>query len=571
MIPVRSILAATDCTTDGEPVLRSAARLAEAFGADLTVVTIADPWKEGEEDAIRARLVDHWHRSLDAGEPASDASPQKRALSVRMQDAVQIDVAYDARPFHGVLVHAAAVGADLIVLGTHSGSEMAARWSGTTAERIVRSSDVPCLVVTREVHLPVRHAGVATDFTPSARGGALLALDWLPTIGASETSERRPTVSLVHVAPSGASDADALLRAEIDRIHKTDGVDAGAADLEGVFQSGSDIAASVARWAEEQAADLLVVPTEARRGLRRMFSGSQATLLTLTAPCPVLLVPPALWRRSPIPLARVASAVEENAAEGRPEAWVERRIARARRPLELVHLNPDDDVVRQSREAKADLLIVHEDRTEPRAPMASPLQTLLERTPIPVLVLRDLPDGAIRRILVAVDTGDIWYEKFGWARLLADRFDAHVTIFHAIDLSLSSQVRREPGGEFVPAPTVWMRDNVEKTVVPAMRTWLWERARLAGLRADRVDVVVGLQSPTYAIPLLAHQISADLVIVAAHAEGRLGRIPLSPIARATLDGGTYPVLVVVDRAKREAEWREATRLQARQDASSSWA
>ena len=571
MIPVRSILAATDCTADGEPVLRSAARLAEAFGADLTVVTVADPWKEAEEEALRARLVDHWHRSLDAADAASDESLQGRSLSVRIQDAVDLDVTYDARPFHGVLVHAAAVGADLIVLGSHSGSEVAARWSGTTAERIVRSSDVPCLVVTREVHLPIRHAGVATDFTPSARGGALLALDWIPTLGESESAEGRPIVSLVHVSAADDANAEALLHAEIDRIHQTEGVHEDAADVEGVLQDGSDIAASVARWAEEQGVGLLVVPTEARRGLRRMFSGSQATLLTLTAPCPVLLVPPALWRRSPIPLARVASAVEENAAEGRPEAWVERRIARARRPLDLVRLDPDDDVVRQSRESGADLLIIHEDREEPRGPMAPPLRTLLERTPIPVLVLRDLPDGAIRRILVAVDTGDIWYEKFGWARLLADRFDADVTIFHAIDLSLSSQVRREPGGEFVPAPTVWMRDNVEKSVVPAMRTWLWERARLAGLRPDRVDVVVGLQSPTYAIPLLAHQISADLVIVAAHAEGRLGRTPLSPIARATLDGGTYPVLVVVDRAKREAEWREATRLQARQDASSEWA
>jgi nucleotide-binding universal stress UspA family protein len=235
-------------------------------------------------------------------------------------------------------------------------------------------------------------------------------------------------------------------------------------------------------------------------------------------------------------------------------------MTHARRPLERVRLDPEDDVVQQCRERDADLLIVHEDRPEPRGPIPPDLQHLLERTPIPVLVLRDLPDGPIRRILVAVDTGDIWYEKFGWARLLAERFDAQVTIFHAIDLSLSSQVRREPGGEFVPAPAVWMRDNVETTVVPAMRTWLWERARLAGLPSDRVDVVVGLQSPTYAIPMLAHQSEADLVIVAAHAEGRLGRIPLSPIARATLEGGTYPALVVVDRAKREAEWREAARL-----------
>jgi len=567
MIPVRSVLAATDLTSDCEPVLRSAARIADAFGAELTVVHVANPWDEPRADDLRARLADHWHRTVDS--PSTVGGDKSEALPVVSGD-VDRAVVFDARPFHGILVHAAAVSADLIVLGTHRRSEIAARWSGTTAERVVRSSDVPCLVVTGELHLPVRHAGVATDCTPAARGGALLALDWLPALAATEddTREGRPAVSLVHVSTAPDAEAEAALDVEIDRIREMMRNEPDAVDLTPVLPSGSDVAETVADWAEETAADLLVMPTEARRGLSRVWSGSQATHLTLTAPCPVLLVPPALWRRSPIPLRRVASAVDEEATDGRPEAWVERRIAHARRPLDLVQLDPAGDIVRQSREVDADLLILHEDRDDPRGPVPQQLETLLEETPIPVLLLRDLPDGAIRRILVAVDTGDIWYEKFGWARLLADRFDAHVTIFHAIDLSLSSQVRREPGGEFVPAPAVWMRDNVETSVVPAMRTWLWERARLAGLSPDRVEVVVGLQSPTYAIPLLAHQSEADLVIVAAHAEGKLGRIPISRVARSTLEGGSYPVLVVVDRAKREAERQQAARLAAREDSSS---
>ncbi len=560
MIPVRSILAATSRTPGCDPVVRAAARLARAFRASLTLATIADPWKEDDEAAFRASLVEQWNRSLP--HLSIDSDSPGRALRGRDEgpDAVDLAVVFDARPFHGILVHAAAVGADLIVLGPHRGSDLSARWGGTTAERVVRSSDVPCLVVNEEVDLPIRRAGVATDFTPSARGGALLAADWLPKLFAQTAGEGEaaPTLSLVHVASADAPRSEALLTAEQERIRQTVGDGEESIIVDAVHRPGSDVAREVAAWADDHGADLLVVPTEARRGLSRMWSGSQATALTLQAPCSVLLVPPALWRRSPIPLRRIATALDTD-RDG-PDAWVDHRMTHARRPLERVRLDPEDDVVQQCRERDADLLIVHEDRPEPRGPIPPDLQHLLERTPIPVLVLRDLPDGPIRRILVAVDTGDIWYEKFGWARLLAERFDAQVTIFHAIDLSLSSQVRREPGGEFVPAPAVWMRDNVETTVVPAMRTWLWERARLAGLPSDRVDVVVGLQSPTYAIPMLAHQSEADLVIVAAHAEGRLGRIPLSPIARATLEGGTYPALVVVDRAKREAEWREAARL-----------
>jgi nucleotide-binding universal stress UspA family protein len=184
------------------------------------------------------------------------------------------------------------------------------------------------------------------------------------------------------------------------------------------------------------------------------------------------------------------------------------------------------------------------------------LRTLLEHTPIPVLVLRDLPVEPMRHILVAVDTGDIWYEKLGWAKRLVDRFDAHVTIYHAIDLSFAGRVRREPGGEFVSGSSAWLHAGVQDKIIPAMELWLWERVRLAGLDPARVDVRVGVHPSWFAVPTVAQKIDADLVIVAAHAEHRTGRARLSRLARATLERGTYSTLVVVDRARRVAEWGE---------------
>jgi hypothetical protein len=65
---------------------------------------------------------------------------------------------------------------------------------------------------------------------------------------------------------------------------------------------------------------------------------------------------------------------------------------------------------------------------------------------------------------------------------------------------------------------------------------------------------VGVQAPWFAIATVAQKIEADLVIVAAHAQRRVGRVRLSPVARATIERGTYSTLVVVDRARRIAEW-----------------
>ena len=527
MTPVRSILAATDLTERGTTTLQSAAVWAQAFGASLHVVHVAPLGEEGRQSELSDALRAHVQESLNALEGVDTA------------------VVFD-RPFHGILVRAAAVHADLIVMGPHRGSATSARWRGTTAERVARSADVPCLVVTRPLDLPLQHLGVPVDFSPATRGAVLLTAAWLPTLKGNASDAR---LSLVHVTSDREENTDRLTT-EWDKVVELAGpqsADVMDTNVVPVTLAGTDPAETVADWAASSHADLLVVPTEARRGLKRLWTGNPATALTLRAPCPVLLVPPALWRRAPLRVRRIATDGLRTDGTDRPHEWMRTHLPTLREGLDVVLVHGDEDLVRAVRRTNADLLAI------PLSPPPSPeVARLLERTPVPVLLLRDPPADGFRHLLVAVDTGDIWYEKFGWAKLLSERFDADVTVFHAIDLSLRGRVRREPGGEFVPGISAWT-DDVEGTVVPAMRTWLEERVRLAGLPADRVNVMVGLQAPSFAIPNLAARIKADLVVVAAHSESRAGRVPLSPVTRAVLAEGSSSVLAVIDRARRLAD------------------
>ena len=553
MMSVRSILAATDLSESGEIVLRSAAVVAVVFRAQLHVVYVAPPGEEARRSAHESQLADQVSRSLPAAPP-----------DVPSDFDVAQSIVYD-RPYHGILVHAAAVDADLIVVGAHRGSSLGARWRRTTAERIVQSADVPCLVVNRALSLPLRHVGVGVDFGMSARGAAVLAGAWLSQL---RDAHEQPTLSLVHVAPSDDPEAQTQLDAEVERVR---GGDLGVAPpeairVEGVRRDASSVAEGVGAWAEEMSVDVLVTSTAARRGWRRIVNGSTATNLATQVSCPVLLVPPSLWRRSPIPLATVAVAIDRDGAGEAAWDWIDHMVDGATQPLQVRPLAPGDNVLRAARAAGADLLVVHEPRMKVYERLRADLRSLLEHAPIPVLVLRDLPNDPIQRILVAVDTGDLWYEKLGWAKRLVDRFGAHVMIYHAIDLSLTGRVRREPGGEFLPGSSAWLDAGVEDQIVPAMTEWLWERVRLAGLDPEHVSVRVGVQAPWFAISTVAHRIGADLVIVAAHDQHRAGRVRLSPVARATLERGTYSTLVVVDRARRVAEWGEPGRIGASSDA-----
>ena len=82
----------------------------------------------------------------------------------------------------------AAVGADLLVLGARGTNFMRHRLLGSTAERIVRKSPVPLLVVRQPPHEPYRRVLVAVDFSPSS----------LPALEAARAVAPGAEVTLLH-------------------------------------------------------------------------------------------------------------------------------------------------------------------------------------------------------------------------------------------------------------------------------------------------------------------------------------------------------------------------------------
>lgn len=522
MYTVRSILATTDLSPACNVVVTAAHALSTRFQATLHVVYVRPPW-DSSKDML-------WRTSIE--------QQLRRCLGEEVAATVDVAVVYDPKAYHGILVHAAAVKADLIIAGPPTGGSLRTRVGGTTIERVVRSADVPCLIVRHPFERPVQHVAVATDLSPRARGASELAADWLPLWGHEATR-----YTLLHVGNDGA-------RAELDE--EATYLGANDCSVQVALATGPNVSVAVADWTNTHAVDLLVVTTEGQHGLRRLWNGSTASEITTRVACSVLWVPPTLWRRSPIPLRRVAAVIDPQVEGGTVLAWVEERVVKAHRPLEFICVATDIEPNDLIRRTGADLLVTYDaHRPQDASPLNEDIRQLIESTPVPVFVLRGIPDREIQHILVAVDTGELWYEKFAWAKLLTDRFDADVTIVHAIDLSPSSRVRAVPGGEFIPSRSVWLKHDVEREVMPAMRDWLRERVRLARLPKERVDIRVVLADPWYAIPAVAEQTDADLVIMAAHSGHEPGRLPLSKVARSVLEAGDYAVLAVVDRLRRE--------------------
>lgn len=142
---------------------------------------------------------------------------------------------------------------------------------------------------------PIRSLLVATDFSP----GADRALAWAVHLAARYEAE----VHVLHVShheaavrspsrldageeASPESVAETPMRRVLQRYREA------GVPLHTHIEQGTAVAPRIARAAHAQHADLVVVGTHGRRGVRRLMLGSVAEEVVRTADRPVLVVPP---------------------------------------------------------------------------------------------------------------------------------------------------------------------------------------------------------------------------------------------------------------------------------------
>jgi universal stress protein E len=166
MIRLERVLAATDLSAPARHAAERAALVAKDAGATLRLVHVINDPALGH---LR-RLVPE---SRDEVEPRIRQTIDRDV--VRLGDhlaqvygmTAQAEVVTGAL-IAGILGHAAANRADLLVLGARGASFMRHLMLGSTAERLIRRSDRPLLVVKQPPHERYRRALVAVDFSRSS-------------------------------------------------------------------------------------------------------------------------------------------------------------------------------------------------------------------------------------------------------------------------------------------------------------------------------------------------------------------------------------------------------------------
>ena len=291
MTEIRSILAATDLSAPARRAVDRAAGLAQAASASLALVHV-----------VSGFALDNLRRWLDVGSDPGQSIVEHVRASLR-------DVASDLARHYGVVAAeyvrtgrmvdelarvADDVKADVVVTGTLGAGFLRGRVIGSTAERIVRKSTRPVLMVRQSPRGPYRRVLVTIDFSDWSEASLQMAVAIAPEasfvlLHCIEPFERMLGLAGIDAAAVERSRAAARDDA-VQRLHAL----AAAARLpDGRWSATTRV--GMAPWVhilsleQEQDCDLIVIGKHGANAVEELLLGSTTNAIAAESGSDVLI------------------------------------------------------------------------------------------------------------------------------------------------------------------------------------------------------------------------------------------------------------------------------------------
>ena len=293
-----TILVPLDGSTLAEAALPRVVELAR--GGETTVLLVHAVAAHGRDGRVAT------HADLDVTREAEAyLSGVRERLADRGVRAVRAAVRHGP-PARVIVEVAAAAKADLIVMSTHGRSGLDRMLLGSVAERVLRSTTTPTLLVREATaHVGMRRPAAARgaprgprvvvplDGSPEAEA----ILPFLPQIAGSSAVRVHLLRVLEPVPPLAAEGAPVFIEDVASRWRDAEEYLAPVADR--LARQGVDVRTEVRRGevvteilaaARDAGADLIAMTTHGRSGLGRLLFGSVAAAVLRTAAVPVFLM-----------------------------------------------------------------------------------------------------------------------------------------------------------------------------------------------------------------------------------------------------------------------------------------
>jgi nucleotide-binding universal stress UspA family protein len=275
---LQKVLVCTDESPDSQGALTAVLTLARSSGCQVYLLEVLEFFPDYEfqremiipspmpldllrlrEEAVQGRL-EAWQ---------AEAAKQGVALEIRVRSSSAI--------YAGILEEIEDLKPQLLIMGRRGHTGLERLMMGSVAARVIGHSPVSVLVVPREVTLDFKRLLIASD------GSTYSAAAWEQAL----LLARRLGSTLI-IASVARNDAEIDTAREIVARLEKAAADQGMA-LDPLVLQGRPYEAIV-KAAHQKQADLIILGSHGRTGLKRLLMGSVAERVIGQAPCAVLVV-----------------------------------------------------------------------------------------------------------------------------------------------------------------------------------------------------------------------------------------------------------------------------------------
>ncbi len=278
----KKILVAYDGSVSSRNAFKQAIRLAESEKSWMKVVAVV-PSYEGELDITAVRNL----REVLRG--PGEKLLKEAAEIAKAEGAVVVTNLEQGEPYERIIDVAESENCDLIVMGRRGLRRLERAFMGSVTARVIGHSRKDVLVVPRDTGIGFGRLLLATDGSIYSNAATKRAIDLAKSYGSALMA-----VSVVDVPPEFYAEApnafeDMVLKmkgnvSDVKKKAEESGLQAST------FVGEGDAYKVITDLAVKEKAEMLIMGSHGRTGLKRLLMGSVTEKVIGHTPCPVLVV-----------------------------------------------------------------------------------------------------------------------------------------------------------------------------------------------------------------------------------------------------------------------------------------
>jgi len=278
----RKILVAVDSSESSRNALRQAFKLACEEKCWITVTSVVPPY-EGEIETLAMKDI-----SAAIRKPCDDALGEAEQIAKNERVLVKT-VCEEGEVYERIVDLADAENCDVIVMGRRGLRRIERALVGSVTARVIGHTQRDVLVVPEGAAVGWDKIVLATDGSKYSAAATARAVSFARSCGGE--------LKVISVVDAPAEFYDGAPQAVDGLVKKATGIvddvkkqaEASGVNAE-TFVAKAEPSGAITELAEDQDANMIIIGSHGRTGLRRLLMGSVAEMVIGHAPCPVLVV-----------------------------------------------------------------------------------------------------------------------------------------------------------------------------------------------------------------------------------------------------------------------------------------